>query len=81
MTLLREERAQADPSWEAYHGCRADTVNALRENITVRAYYLSRKVRWTIRRQTGCGPRPRQNSSAFVNGRSASRGRLDPCRE
>ena len=43
MKLLRDGRPQSDPSWEAYDGCRADLVDVLRENIMVRAYYLSQE--------------------------------------
>lgn len=81
MSLLTQGRPQSDPSWEAYDGCRADLVEALRENIMVRAYYLSQEspemdsqVHWvqaeaeTIR-------------AAFVNGRAVPRARLDPNRE
>src|SRR5512147_2514774 len=34
--FIREARPQADPSWEAYQGCRADLVDTLRQNIMVR---------------------------------------------
>lgn len=81
MAVLRQGRPQADPSWEAYHGCRADLVNALRENIMVRAYYLSRENPAEDAQADWLRAETETIHAAFVNGRAASRGRLDPCRE
>ena len=81
MLLLREGRPQSDPSWEAYHGCRADLVNALRENIMVRAYYLSQQDPADDPQAHWHRAETETIHAAFVNGRAASRGRLDPSRE
>lgn len=80
MALLHRCRPESDPSFEAYDGCRRDLVDVLRENIMVRAYYLSQ----------GSGDEAERNwlqaeaetiRDAFVNGRPAPRWRLDPSRE
>jgi predicted protein tyrosine phosphatase len=79
--LIRQARPQADPSWEAYRGCRDDLVAMLRENIMVRAYYLSQEnpnvppdVHWGRAESE-------MIHTAFVNGRPPVRWRLDPSRE
>jgi hypothetical protein len=41
MSVIRNKRAEADPSWEAYHGCRLDLLDALKRHVHVCAYYLS----------------------------------------
>lgn len=43
IAFIRRARAGAEPSWEAHHGCRDDLVEALRDHIAVRAYYLSQQ--------------------------------------
>jgi predicted protein tyrosine phosphatase len=47
--LIRRSRPQAAPYWEAYHGCRADLAERLRELVQLRAFLLSE-------RGTGRGP-------------------------
>jgi hypothetical protein len=81
MALLRERRPQSDPSWEAYDGCRADLVDALRENIMVRAYYLSQEGTPDDAQAHWVRAEAEMIHDAFVNGLSAPRGRLDPSRE
>ncbi len=41
MQTIRAGRPQADPSLEAYTGCRRDLLDLLHQHIYVRAYYLS----------------------------------------
>jgi hypothetical protein len=81
MSLLTSGRPQSDPSWEAYNGCRADLVEALRENIMVRAYYLSQE-RPEIESQAHWVQAEVETiRAAFVNARAVPRARLDPSRE
>ncbi|MBK8175058.1 MAG: dual specificity protein phosphatase family protein [Rhodospirillales bacterium] len=71
---------EADPSWEAYHGCRADLVDLLRENILVRAYYLSQEEPEASPAEHWARAECDMICSAFINGGTAPRWRLDPCR-
>lgn len=41
--FIRSVRHDADPSWEAYSGAREDIIEAMRDHIHVRAYYLSQQ--------------------------------------
>lgn len=43
IAFIRRARAAADPSWEAHQGCRDDLIEALRDHIAVRAYYLAQQ--------------------------------------
>lgn len=43
LTFIRRVRPAAEPSWEAFHGCREDIVVALRDHVSVRAYYLAQQ--------------------------------------
>ena len=81
MVLLKSSRPQSDPSWEAYHGCRADLVAALRENITVRAYYLSQQAEEDDPQTHWLQAEAETIRAAFLNGRAVPRARLDPSRE
>ncbi len=81
MRLLKSARPQSDPSWEAYHGCRADLVAALRENIMVRAYYLSQQDEEDDPQTHWLRAEAETIRAAFLNGRAAPRARLDPSRE
>ena len=78
---IREARPQADPSWEAYQGCRDDLVEMLRSNIMVRAYYLSQENPDTPADAHWMQAEREMIRSAFVNGRAPSGWRLDPHRE
>jgi predicted protein tyrosine phosphatase len=40
VTRIRSARAGADPSWEAYNGCRDDLLRLHENHVHVRAYYL-----------------------------------------
>ncbi|HYN39388.1 MAG TPA: dual specificity protein phosphatase family protein [Rhodospirillales bacterium] len=81
MALLKQGRPQSDPSWEAYDGCRADLVDVLRENIMVRAYYLSQEIPGDDAQTHWVRAEAETIRAAFVNGRASSHGRLDPSRE
>lgn len=41
MAIIRAARQDAEPSWEAYEGCRRDLLDALNRHVHVCAYYLS----------------------------------------
>lgn len=41
MRLIGAARHDAEPSWEAYEGCRRDLLDALNRHVHVCAYYLS----------------------------------------
>jgi hypothetical protein len=41
--VIRRSRPQAAPYWEAYHGCRADLVDRLRELVQLHAYLISER--------------------------------------
>lgn len=78
--MIHAARPQADPYWEAFNGCRQDLIDVMREDILVRAYYLS---------QEESGRSPEDNwavaereliRGAFVNGALSYRRRLDPNR-
>jgi predicted protein tyrosine phosphatase len=78
LSSIRLSRPDADPSLAAYHGCRTDLVEALRDHISVRAYYLSEE-----------HPDPESNwhvaerdvlRGAFVNAKTFPCPRLDPSR-
>ena len=79
--FIREGRPQADPSWEAYQGCRADLVEMLRRNIMVRAYYLSQESPDLPPDAHWGRAESEMIRAAFVNGRAPVRWRLDPSRE
>ena len=81
MLLLKSSRPQSEPSFEAFHGCRADLVAALRENITVRAYYLSQQAEEDDPQTHWLQAEAETIRAAFLNGRAVPRARLDPSRE
>lgn len=80
-TFIAQARAGALPSWVAYHGCRADLIEALRDHIYIRSYYLAEEhperdpdANWfEAERQVLRG--------TFINARLFPRRRLDPSRE
>lgn len=43
LAFIRSARPAAEPSWEAYWGCRQDLAEALKPHVHVRAYYLSQQ--------------------------------------
>ncbi len=43
MQEILAQRPDSAPSWEVYEGCRQDLLEMLREQIMVRAYYLSQE--------------------------------------
>lgn len=80
LAIIREARPQAEPSLAAYDGCRADLVDALRDHISVRAYYLSEElvdsptdVHWGLAERDVL-------RGAFVNAKTFPCSRLDPNR-
>jgi protein-tyrosine phosphatase len=79
--FIRAARPQADPSWEAYQGCRADLVEILRQNIMVRAYYLSQESPDVAPDAHWVRAESEMIRAAFINGRAPARWRLDPSRE
>ncbi|MFO1154830.1 MAG: dual specificity protein phosphatase family protein [Rhodospirillales bacterium] len=81
MQTIRAGRPQADPSFEAYDGCRRDLADLLHDHIYVRAYYLSEEdgdrdadANWTIAERDVI-------RGTFVNPFVFPRRRLDPNRE
>jgi len=81
MALLCGTRPESDPSFEAYDGCRQDLVEVLRENIMVRAYYLSQQDGAEDADRHWMQAEAEMIREAFLNGRPAPRWRLDPSRE
>lgn len=80
MGEILEARPDSIPSWEAYEGCRGDLLEALRDYVMVRAYYLAQEEperspddHWL------CAEREMIRDS-FVIGRSLPPWRLDPNR-
>jgi hypothetical protein len=43
LALIRQGRPGAEPSWEAFWGCREDLAASLHTHVPVRAYYVSRE--------------------------------------
>jgi hypothetical protein len=78
---IRAARADADPSLSAYAGCRQDLIDALRDHIAVRAYYVAEEkpdqppeTNWWVAEQDVL-------RGAFVNAKIFPCSRLDPSRE
>jgi atypical dual specificity phosphatase len=80
MSLLTRARPQSAPSWEAYNGCRGDLVEVLRDNIMVRAYYLSQQSPESDSQAHWVQAEAETIRAAFLNGRAVPRVRLDPNR-
>lgn len=81
LALIRQARPEAEPSWEAYEGCRQDMIDALREYIMVRAYYLSQQEPEHPSDAHWLRAEKEMIRDAFVSGRTPSRWRLDPSRD
>ena len=80
IAFIRRSRPEAEPSWEAFDGARADLVEALQPFIDVRAYYLherhpDRDPTENWRQAEGDVIR-----QAFASPRSLPMSRLDPAR-
>lgn len=81
LAVLKEARPGADPSMEAYYGCRDDLTDILHDHILVRAYYLAEG---SPRQDTASNWFEAERDvlrGAFVNARFFPRRRLDPHRE
>lgn len=81
LQTIRTAHPQADPSLEAYEGCRRDLIDLLHHHIFVRAYYLSEEdpardaeTNWGIAERDVI-------HGAFVNPAVFPCRRLDPNRE
>lgn len=81
LAMLKETRPGADPSMEAYHGCREDLVEILRDHILVRAYYLAEENPGADSAANWFHAERDVLRGAFVNARLFPRRRLDPSRE
>lgn len=81
LATLREVRPGADPSMEAYYGCRQDLIDILRDHILVRAYYLSEETLEQDSTSHWFEAERQVLRGAFVNARLFPRRRLDPNRE
>lgn len=80
LAFIRQSRPSADPSWEAYIGCREDLIESLSRHVHVRAYYLAQQ-------HADADPvrnwhRAEQDviRQAFLSPRSLPGARLDPSR-
>ncbi len=78
---IRTGRPQADPSLEAYEGCRRDLIELLHDHIYLRAYYLSEEdpvrdaeTNWALAERDVI-------RGSFVNPALFPSRRLDPNRE
>jgi predicted protein tyrosine phosphatase len=78
--FIRRVRPEADPSWEAYRGCREDLVDTLHDHILVRAYYLAQQRAETDADRNWYQAESEILRQAFVSPRSLPRSRLDPNR-
>ena len=81
LATLKAARPGADPSLEAYHGCRDDLLDILHDHILVRAYYLAEE---TTNHDMSANWFQAQRDvlrGAFVNARYFPHRRLDPNRE
>lgn len=69
------------PSWEAYEGCRHDLLDILRENIVVRAYYLSQEESDRNSEQHWLQAEREMIRISFISTQSPLHQRLDPSRD
>ncbi len=80
IAFIRRARPAADPSWEAYEGCRDDLIDALRDYIAVRAYYLSRQYPENDETRNWYRAEVDVIRQAFLSPRSLPAARRDPSR-
>lgn len=80
MAVIRTSRPESDPSWEAYHGCRNDLVDYLRDFIQVRAYHLSEEAADGDKENHWFRAEADIIRQAFLSPRSLPSPRLSPCR-
>ncbi|MGZ9035191.1 MAG: dual specificity protein phosphatase family protein [Rhodospirillales bacterium] len=80
LAFIREARPEAEPSWEAFTGARADLVEALRPFIHVRAYYLHEQHPERDPAKDWLAAETDVIHQAFVSPRSLPQIRLDPSR-
>jgi hypothetical protein len=78
--FIREARPEAEPSWEAFAGARADLVETLRPFIHVRAYYLHQQRAEHDPAKNWLAAETDVIRQAFVSPRSLPQIRLDPSR-
>jgi Predicted protein-tyrosine phosphatase len=81
LAALKEARPGADPSLEAYYGCREDLVDILHDHILVRAYYLAEENPLADSAANWFQAERDVLRGTFVNARLFPRRRLDPNRE
>jgi predicted protein tyrosine phosphatase len=80
LAFIRQARPAADPSWEAYEGCRQDLVDALRDYILVGAYYRSQQYPENDPLRNWYQAEIDVIRQAFLSPRSLPAARRDPCR-
>lgn len=80
MVFIRRARPEAEPSWEAFDGARADLVAALQPFIDVRAYYLHEQHPERDPAENWRQAEADVIRQAFASPRSLPMSRLDPAR-
>ncbi len=80
MIFIREARPAAEPSWEAYWGCRDDLATLLSPHVHVRAYYLAQQHPDTDAEQNWFDAEADVIRQVFLSPRSLPISRLDPSR-
>lgn len=80
LALIRQRRPGAEPSWEAYEGCLQDLIESLRQQILVRAYYLSQKEPESPPDAHWYRAEAETIREAFIHPSAPPRPRLDPSR-
>lgn|GEM_PF-482952 len=80
VAFIREARPAADPSWEAFYGCRQDLVDGLKHHIVMRAYYLSKEYPDGDADRNWYQAETDVIRQMFTSPRSLPRTRLDPSR-
>jgi atypical dual specificity phosphatase len=80
IAIIRQVRPEADPSWEAYHGCREDLVGALLDHIRLRAFDMSRQHPHGDPDSHWFEAEKQVIRDAFTNPRALNGWRLDPSR-
>jgi len=78
--FIRRARADADPSWEAYWGCREDLASSLNDHVYVRAYYRAQQNPDTDPERNWFEAEADVIRQAFLSPRSLPISRLDPSR-
>jgi predicted protein tyrosine phosphatase len=80
LAFIRQVRPAAEPSWEAYWGCRSDLAASLNYHVHVRAYYLSEQHPETDTQRNWYQAEADVIRQALLSPRSLLAPRLDPNR-